>query len=220
MTCALDHLLICVDRPRLGVDELVAAGFAEGSGQIHSGQGTACARFFFDNAFVEFLWSVDDDELASEAVRPTCLRQRMTWRTSGACPFGIALRGRVPAPPRWHYRAPFLAKQGSLPVWSRPHEAGDPLLFAAPGPGLDRAAAGEPLLHMGGDRFAISAVQVMCPDTSALPGEALDTSGMVKALGPVRFVPARRHALKIVVRSGGSPFHVSLDTLPVDVVGQ
>ncbi|WP_414639299.1 hypothetical protein [Archangium sp.] len=43
------------------------------------------------------LWVVDGAELASPAVTPTRLAERAAWRSTGACPFDIALRTEGPS---------------------------------------------------------------------------------------------------------------------------
>ena len=77
-------------------DRLEDSGFAEGSRNHHPGQGTANRRFFFDNAFIEFIWVEDEDEIRSDLVAPTRLWERMNWRESGASPFEICIRPSGP----------------------------------------------------------------------------------------------------------------------------
>ena len=109
----LDHLFVWVSPGGPEADHLVAAGLAEGEPNIHPGQGTACRRFFFRNAFLELVWVRDPAEAQGEPTRPTGLWPRFAGRATGASPFGLALRpshpGNGPAPfPGWEYRPAYL----------------------------------------------------------------------------------------------------------------
>jgi hypothetical protein len=131
----LDHLFILTDRGAPAADALIPLGFAEGAPNVHAGQGTACRRFFFANAYLEFLWVDDETEAAGEAMRRTRLLERWRARASGGSPFGIALRPRTPgeAPPfhTWDYRPPWLT-EGALPVATNSERLDEPFLFVLP----------------------------------------------------------------------------------------
>ena len=92
----LDHLLVMTDPGAPEADDLIARGFVEGAPNRHPGQGTACRRFFFANAMLEFAWVENEEEARSELVHPLRLWERWAWRETGACPFGIALRPTAP----------------------------------------------------------------------------------------------------------------------------
>ena len=92
MSFELDHILICAPFDAPVANRLVNAGFVEGTRNEHPGQGTANRRFFFDNAFIEFIWMTDEAEILSDLVAPTRLWERMNWRESGASPFEICIR--------------------------------------------------------------------------------------------------------------------------------
>ena len=87
----LDHVFICAPSGRSDVEAFASFGLVPLEG-IHPGQGTANACFFFENAYLEILWRHDDRELTSAAVQPTGLWERVRWKETGACPFGIAVR--------------------------------------------------------------------------------------------------------------------------------
>jgi Glyoxalase-like domain len=88
----LDHFFVMASRGAPEADRIVAAGLSEGQPNRHPGQGTACRRFFFANAYVELLWVEDEEEAKGELVRPLQLWERWSGRSSGACPFGVVLR--------------------------------------------------------------------------------------------------------------------------------
>ena len=109
----LDHLFIWADVGGPEADQLVAFGLTEGAPNTHPGQGTACRRFFFRNAYLELLWVQDPAQAQSEAVAPTRLWSRWAERQTGASPFGLGVRplrpgtGGVPFP-SWEYRPVYL----------------------------------------------------------------------------------------------------------------
>jgi hypothetical protein len=107
----LDHILcMCPPGAVAAAEALTRIGLIEGSPNAHPGQGTACRRFFFENAYLELAWVSDAQEAQRESVRRTRLWERWAGREAGACPFGVALRasaGQVQEPcpfPAWTYR--------------------------------------------------------------------------------------------------------------------
>jgi len=94
---ALDHVVVmCSFGAAAEAEALAARGIREGKSNVHPGQGTACRRFFFGNAYLELLWVSDPEEAQSEETRPTRLFERWAGRSEGACPFAII--GRPPDP--------------------------------------------------------------------------------------------------------------------------
>jgi len=117
----LDHLFVlCPASADLAAQALRRAGLQEGSPNDHPGQGTACRRFFLENAYIELLWVRDPQEAQSESTRPTRLWDRWSRLTRGACPFGIVLRpgddaGEAGSPfPSWPYRPRYLPADMSI----------------------------------------------------------------------------------------------------------
>ena len=114
MSVELDHVFIlcAVDAPE--ADALSRLGLKEGPPNTHPGQGTACRRFLFHNAYLELLWVCDEKEARSAAVQRTRLWERWSQRSRAACPFGIVLRAtdnaRADEPPfpTWAYRPDYL----------------------------------------------------------------------------------------------------------------
>jgi len=113
MALELDHVFICCSLGAPEAEALVRLGLNEGSQNTHPGQGTANRRFFFGNAFVEFLWVSEPVEARSEQTRRTKLWERWSQRTSSACPFGVVFRptgtntGSAPFA-TWAYRPNYL----------------------------------------------------------------------------------------------------------------
>src|SRR5437870_5743737 len=92
MASEFDHLYICVSTGAPEAGALATFGLSEGAPNVHPGQGTACRRFFFSNAYLELLWIADPAEAQTKSVKPTCLWERWTARAKGMCPFGLGFR--------------------------------------------------------------------------------------------------------------------------------
>src|ERR1700733_6480839 len=111
MPALLDHVFICTAVGAPAADQLRDFGLQEGSPNRHPGQGTACRRFFFQNAMLELLWVEDAAEAQSDQTRRTRLWDRWCARDQGASPFGIVLRPasqqqtQIPFP-SWEDRPP------------------------------------------------------------------------------------------------------------------
>jgi hypothetical protein len=109
----LDHVFICCSVGGPEADALRRAGLKEGSANTHPGQGTACRRFFFCNAYLELVWVSNEGEARSPTVARTKLWERWSRRAGGACPYALVLRpaaGSAAAPPfaSWPYQPQYL----------------------------------------------------------------------------------------------------------------
>jgi hypothetical protein len=127
MAIELDHVFVCADLGAPEAELLVRAGFAEGSRNVHPGQGTANRRFPFRNAMLELLWVNDPAEARSEATRATGLWERWSARANGVSPFGICTRPVIPgaqgAPfSAWEYRPADLPPEQCLHIGKAPLE--------------------------------------------------------------------------------------------------
>jgi hypothetical protein len=90
----------------------------------HPGQGTRSRRLFMAEHYVEMLW------LASRAdalANPLRLDRRADWRTTGASPFGIGLRGAIADhDDYWPYRPTYAA---DATIWIHRSPDDQPLIF-------------------------------------------------------------------------------------------
>lgn len=132
----LDHIFVAVAAKAPELDELLTAGFEEGPPNVHQGQGTACRRLFFENAYLEFIWLQDRLQACGPRIRRTGLAAR-AGREAGASRIGLALRpqGDVPfVPPvdTWDYRPPYLPDPVAIPVATNSARWEEPLLFFMP----------------------------------------------------------------------------------------
>lgn len=134
MSVEIDHLFILTDVGAPAAEQLVAAGFIEGTSRVHPGQGTTNRRFFFDNVMLEFLWVHDADEAASAPIKPTHLLERWQARQAGASPFGVCFRSNDGTPPfpAWDYQPPYLPDELTIKVAHNAKVIGEPFLFHLP----------------------------------------------------------------------------------------
>ena len=84
MAIALDHVFICCSVGAPEAAALQRLGLKESSPNTHPGQGTACRRFSFANAYLELLWVSDAEEARSDPVRRTRLWERWSGRRSSS----------------------------------------------------------------------------------------------------------------------------------------
>ncbi|APR76192.1 Hypothetical protein A7982_01539 [Minicystis rosea] len=131
MTFALDHVFICVDDVASAEHALFDFGIHVGRRLVHTGQGTANACAYFDNAYLELLHRHDDAALQSTLVRPLGLWERLHARATGAVPFGIALCPSPGAPTleTWPYEAAFLPAGAHIPIVTPRHRLDEPIVF-------------------------------------------------------------------------------------------
>ena len=201
MTIELDHIFVCT---ALGGPEaacLIDLGFTEGTPNTHAGQGTACRRFFFRNAYLELLWVNDPSEAQAQLIRPTHLWERWGGRDRGACPFGLcfrAARGETgPAPfSTWEYRPPYLPSPLSIAIAKNAHLLQEPMLCHLPfhqRPDAYPAPKRQPLDHVAGRR-EITHVELISSHTAGLSPELQ----AVLTCGPVRFRKGEHHYMEVV----------------------
>jgi glyoxalase-like protein len=126
---AIDHIFCFVDP---GADWAVRAsnaGWVLDEGVEHAGQGTRNRCLWLPELYLEFIWLSSRADAENNPVR---LDRRADWRTTGACPFGIGLRGQLDEDLRsefWAYRPPYAR---DVCIWvhrSNEIELGAPLVF-------------------------------------------------------------------------------------------
>jgi hypothetical protein len=178
MHVELDHLFICTSVGAPEADRLIGFGLMEGVPNRHSGQGTACRRFFFQDAYLELLWVVDPAEAQDESVRRTGLWERWSRRSREASPFGLGLRPdgqaeyEVPFP-GWEYRPPYLPDPLAIWMGANSEVVAEPLLFALAfghRPDSGERSRRQPLEHPVGFR-SITRVRFSSPRGGAISPE-------------------------------------------------
>lgn len=195
----IDHVFIRASRAAPEADLLHAAGFTEGSGNRHPGQGTANRRFFFRNAFVELLWVDDETEAAGPATRRTQLKERLGGTDDGVSPFGICFRpgiGAASAPfPVWDYTPAYLPPGMAIGIGDHvPLQ--EPLWFYFE---RGQAPQGQPLDHANG-ACSITRVTVTLPHAQPLS----DAARAAAQTGLVELIDGAQHAMEIEFDGGAS----------------
>ena len=207
MTVELDHLFTFTDAGAAAVERLVRFGLREGQPNTHPGQGTACRRFFFHNAYLEFVWVHDEQEVASEWVRPLSFTERSRYRQTGASPFGIILRPARGAAETvelpfatWALRPPYLPEPLKLDVAENSVDATEPLLFYMSfGNRADRypAERRQPLEHAIGFK-EITGISMTLPGAQALSKSLQAT----ERIGSARFISGASHLAEVIFDHG------------------
>jgi len=193
----LDHVFILCDEGAPEAEALLRIGVREGTGNTHPGQGTACRRFFFANAYLELLWVVDSAEAGSEPARRTRLLDRWALRRAAACPFGVILRPSVnsletrPPFPTWSYTPPYLPAGLAIDVADGTPLAEPAVFHLAVQRGRGRSAE-QPIDHEPPLR-TVSRVSIDGP----LPGERSAARCALEAIGAFAFVDAPAYLLTL-----------------------
>lgn len=161
----LDHVLIWVSPEAPEAERLIAFGLTEGTSNVHTGQGTANRRFFFQNAMLELIWVHDETAAKASPGARLGIHERWRHRQAGASPFGLCLRRRTEAATSpfdtWPYRPAYLPAGVAIDVAVTSLATWEPLIFLAPIGRPDAALrfAGQPLVHASGFR-QISGVRI------------------------------------------------------------
>jgi Glyoxalase-like domain len=203
MSIELDHLFTFTSAGAPEVERLVRFGLREGQPNTHPGQGTACRRFFFHNAYLEFVWVDDEQEAASEWVRPLGFIKRSQYQQSGASPFGLIFR---PAPgvaeavelpfATWALRPPYLPEPLKLDVADNAADTAEPLLFYMSfGSRSDRypPQRRQPLDHPAGFK-EITGIRLTLPGALSL-STALQATAHA---GLARFIAGPSHLAEVI----------------------
>lgn len=183
MSVELDHVIIFCAEGAPEAEALVRLGFAEGSRNVHPGQGTANRRFFFDNAFLEMVWVADMREARSDAVRRTQLWERWSGRQTDACPFGLVFRPGNEAPdappfPSWPYRPAYLPPELAIDVAESP--LNEPAYFHLGFARRGRPTNDQPRAHAAGVE-RITGVTIDSPVTGmrSTATQAIEDTGLL-----------------------------------------
>ena len=171
---AFDHASIMVS---LGAPE--RAALEQAGLQIspdvnrNEGQGTASIAVEFQNSYLELVW-VD----ASVPVKPSLeraaqkFRNRMAWRTSGWCPFGIASRRTTDQEltlpfPTWSWTADWMPKGAEMIMLTPREDTRSPALYIEPRAltDQDKQAALAARFHHPLGVHRITSVRLVSPKT-------------------------------------------------------
>jgi len=134
MSLELDHVFFFVESQTQAEAWVSALGLSESYRRKHPGQGTENICCCFNNAYLEFLWINDVDEVLSPQTVPLGFAARADWSLLGSAPMGFALRGVDGAMPfeTWDYRPNYLPDGMAILMASDSADARQPLVFAPP----------------------------------------------------------------------------------------
>jgi len=129
MALEIDHLFCFVEPDSGWAERVRLAGWVLDDGIEHVGQGTRNRRLWLPDLYLEFIWLSSRDDATGNRLR---LDRRADWRTTGACPLGIGLRGTLDDELRcqfWAYEPPWDRGGGILVHESNEKDPGAPFVF-------------------------------------------------------------------------------------------
>lgn len=193
----VDHAFVACAVGAPEADALLRLGFAEGSQNVHPGQGTANRRFFFENFMLELLWVADPAEARSERTRPTRLWDRWAHRKAGVSPIGIVFRSSHVQPDiapfkTWAYTPSYLPAGASIQI-ALGTTRDEPGLFYLPF--LKRGARrnSEPMSHA----LPIRRILGVAVGVRGI-GELSEASRSAQALGLLAYFESPQPVLQII----------------------
>lgn len=202
----LDHIFIFTHQAEQVAEALQTFGLSEGTPNVHTGQGTACRRFFFQNAYLELVWVVNEDEIKNQVIERTKLWERSRYESTQYCPFGLCFRKKQLSGPTkslyfedgWRYYSVYLPQDHYANIASNEDFPLEPMLFEMPFFGIAPKnyplEKQQPLTHARGYRELTKV-------TLTLPAPVNDLSpGMKKVLDE-----------SIIRISVGEPYLVTLE---------
>jgi hypothetical protein len=201
----LDHLFVWADVGGPEAERLIAFGLTEGAPNTHPGQGTACRRFFFGNAYLELVWVHNPAEAQSERVAPTRIWPRWAGRRTSTSPFGLGLRPTQPGAsgvpfPAWEYRPSYLPAPLAIHV-GRDVPLSEPFWFHmgfGRRPDDPRWPTRQPLEHAAGFRD-VTAVRLAGPGL----GSPSEVGRAVAGLEAVALADDPEHLVEVTFDGGG-----------------
>lgn len=128
----IDHVF-CFCDPTLPEIQLASQlGFTFAPKHTHPGQGTANRPMIFSENYLELIHAEVPEDMKRNPLR---LDRRANWKTTGASPFGIALRGTLSLEDSknfWSYRPPYRPESTILIHRDNEEHPERPFLFYMP----------------------------------------------------------------------------------------
>ena len=185
MTLSIDHIFVCAAFGAPEAEALLAAGFVEGTRNVHPGQGTSNRRFFFEHGFLELLWVHDENEAKSALTAQTRLWERWSQRGQQANPFGICFSSPSASVQQLPFKAspyqPAYLPTGKCIYFADSVALSEPELFALSWPQSPAFAAAQPKAHRS-PLIAMRAVSIGLFDVNNLsaPMRAARDAGLIR----------------------------------------
>ena len=211
MPLELDHVFSFCDPALTEAAVFQKQGLTVSDGRAHPGQGTAMRGVMFEENYFEMIYLASEEEARANSLK---LDRRANWRTSGASPFGIALRGELSDTDRarfWAYRPPYAP---GVVIWI--HEANEkspelPMIFVMEYPNSPSLADVKPRVRFQGKdvlRHALGSTRI---DSLIALGRGARWPLAEKVEG-VRFEPAPRPHLHLHI-DGNAPGNFAINEL-------
>jgi hypothetical protein len=131
----LDHIFYFVENEAQAEAWVSSLGLVESYRRQHPGQGTENICCCFNNAYLEFLWVNNADEVTSPQTAPLGFAARSAWSHLGAAPMGLALRQAndetLPFE-TWNYCPDYLPYGTAIAMATDSDDTRQPLIFVPP----------------------------------------------------------------------------------------
>ncbi|QJW89467.1 hypothetical protein HNV11_08780 [Spirosoma taeanense] len=160
----VDHIFIFTHQAEQVASALQTFGLSEGTANVHPGQGTACRRFYFQNAYLELTWVINSDEIKNPVIERTKLWERSQYKLTQYCPFGLCFKTIQQSEQSvsllfedgWRYYSSYLPEGQFANIASNENFPAEPMLFEMPFFGLAPKdyplEKQQPLIHTTGFR--------------------------------------------------------------------
>ncbi len=204
MTLFLDHIfIITADSTAAAAKRLTEIGLAEGSSNVHPGQGTSNRRFFIGHFTLELLYISNVEEAANGTGSPLGLLERS--RDAVASPFGIVARESdlesQPVFEHWQYFPDYFSNNMCFFVGANSVKLTEPLCICMPLKLPKRTAEHD------NPGWLLSDVEIQVPAE-----EPSSVMGYFSQMAGLRVVCARKH--RLVLRFNDGRFGMRQDFLP------
>lgn len=177
----IDHIFIFSHQNGEEANDLINAGFIEGSSRIHPGQGTQNRKFYFENFFLEILWVNIPSEAQSKLTQPTHLWERSNFSNNDYSRFGLCLLNDTRTDelfkPSFDYIPLYLPPGYSIEFVSNKDRPELPSLFRLPTKN-ERGASNESTMHSNSIKKLTKAELLINTslDQNELSGYSIDES--------------------------------------------
>jgi len=205
----LDHVYICVEKeaPEAGILQKAGLRLASDTAH-HTGQGTASVFFFFENAYLEFAWIEDINELEQADEQ---LADKFMHVDSGGSPFGLGFRRSGPSSDSLpfetrSYSEEWMKPGSTMEIAEVNHESEPEIFVVPPYMGWDSLTANAQneypelladLIHPAGIK-RLTGIRITGP---GLPTES-EAIGVLIEQGIVEFGESKKHVMELTFDRG------------------
>ena len=196
MNLEIDHVFCFVDPELKELEKLVKGGFKANISRVHKGQGTANRCVFFKKNYLELIYLTAIEEAKANPLR---LHKRALWQETGACPFGIGLRGHVSKEERKlfrEYKPDYLPKGEFLIYAESMRKSYYPFFFIVPSkekledhwPVNNNSVPKEELEN----KFKVSAIE-----TAAITGSGIEPAPLIENIPGITLKKEENYFMKL-----------------------